>query len=207
MLSPFLSVFVLQMTSASQSWSGSGSVPSSMNTALSQEASQMASSAALSMAHAGSDEGQPSVPAGPSGARAAAGPASKRFPSFGPGLMTEKKGTSATAASVMPAPPPPVIQAPVAEPGGEKKDPEESKQHINIKVKSQDGNEIYFKVKRVTQFRKVMLAYCRKVGADVDAVRFLFDGIRIRPEQTPEQLDMEDEDEVDALVAQTGGMM
>ena len=67
------------------------------------------------------------------------------------------------------------------------------------------GNEVYFKVKRTTevgtirsflenlildismsaQFRKVMNAYCKKVGADPDSVRFLFDGVRIRPEQTP----------------------
>ena len=33
-------------------------------------------------------------------------------------------------------------------------------QHINIKVKAQDGTEIYFKIKRTTQLKKLMDAYC-----------------------------------------------
>ena len=45
-----------------------------------------------------------------------------------------------------------------------------------------------------------MSAYCKKVGADMDSVRFLFDGDRIRPDQTPGQLDMEDADIIDAMV-------
>jgi len=94
--------------------------------------------------------------------------------------------------------------APAAGVDGKAKD-EKAGDHLNLKVKSQDGNEIYFKVKKTTQFRKVMIAYCRKVGADVDAVRFLFDGTRIRPDQTPAELEMEDEDEIDAMVSQTGG--
>jgi len=77
--------------------------------------------------------------------------------------------------------------------------------HLNLKVKSQDGNEVFFKVKRTTQFSKVMTAYCKKVGAEAESVRFLFDGTRIRPDQTPAELDMEDEDEIDAMVSQTGG--
>ena len=33
-------------------------------------------------------------------------------------------------------------------------------QHINIKVKAQDGTEIFFKIKRSTQLKKLMDAYC-----------------------------------------------
>ena len=78
-------------------------------------------------------------------------------------------------------------------------------EHLSLKVKSQDGNEVFFKVKKTTTFSKVMNAYCKKVGADMESVRFLFDGQRLRPEQTPADLDMEDEDEIDAMVQQTGG--
>jgi len=78
-------------------------------------------------------------------------------------------------------------------------------EHLNLKVKAQDGNEVYFKVKKTTQFSKVMSAYCKKVGADLESVRFLFDGQRLRPDQTPADLNMEDEDEIDAMVQQTGG--
>ena len=77
--------------------------------------------------------------------------------------------------------------------------------HLNLKVKSQDGNEVYFKVKKTTQLGKLMNAYCSRVGKDMSTVRFLFDGERIQPEATPEQLDMEDEDEIDAMVEQHGG--
>ena len=80
-----------------------------------------------------------------------------------------------------------------------------SGEHLSLKVKSQDGNEVYFKVKKTTAFAKVMNAYCKKVGADMESVRFLFDGQRLRPEQTPADLEMEDEDEIDAMVSQTGG--
>jgi hypothetical protein len=38
-----------------------------------------------------------------------------------------------------------------------------------------------------------MNAYCKKIGAELDSVRFLFDGNRLRPDQTPADLDMEDE--------------
>eukprot|EP00823_Brevimastigomonas_motovehiculus_P005231 TRINITY_DN373_c0_g3_i1.p1 TRINITY_DN373_c0_g3~~TRINITY_DN373_c0_g3_i1.p1 ORF type:complete len:126 (-),score=50.65 TRINITY_DN373_c0_g3_i1:402-779(-) len=94
-------------------------------------------------------------------------------------------------------------EQPSQQPSEEKS--KEKDDHLNLKVKSSDGNEIFFKVKKSTQFRKVMSAYCKKVGAEQDTVRFLFDGKRVRPESTPEELGMEDEDEVDAMVEQTGG--
>lgn len=72
-------------------------------------------------------------------------------------------------------------------------------------MKAQDGNEVYFKVKRTTKLKKLMDAYCARVGKEPGSVRFLFDGERIQPDATPEQLEMEDEDEIDAMVEQTGG--
>ena len=76
---------------------------------------------------------------------------------------------------------------------------------INLKVKAQDGNAVYFKVKKTTTLRKLMEAYCKRVGIASDNVRFLFDGRRINQDDTPDMLDMEDEDEIDAMVAQSGG--
>jgi len=86
-------------------------------------------------------------------------------------------------------------------------EPTESPDHLNMKVKSQDGNEVFFKVKKTTQFSKIFGAYCKKVGADQASVRFLFDGNRVRDDQTPEQLGMENDDIIDAMVQQTGGTM
>ena len=47
-----------------------------------------------------------------------------------------------------------------AAPGGAAADA----QHINIKVKAQDGTEIFFKIKRSTQLKKLMDAYCTRQG-------------------------------------------
>ncbi|KAJ4790968.1 Small ubiquitin-related modifier [Rhynchospora pubera] len=77
--------------------------------------------------------------------------------------------------------------------------------HINLKVKGQDGNEVFFRIKRSTQLRKLMNAYCDRQSVDFNAIAFLFDGRRLRGEQTPDELEMEDGDEIDAMLHQTGG--
>lgn len=37
-----------------------------------------------------------------------------------------------------------------------------------------------------------MNAYCSKAAVDVEQVAFIFEGHRLRPEQTPEDVDMEE---------------
>ena len=39
-------------------------------------------------------------------------------------------------------------------------------EYINLKVKSQDGEEVFFKIKKQTQFRKLMDAYCQRQGVN-----------------------------------------
>ncbi|RWW79331.1 hypothetical protein BHE74_00012387 [Ensete ventricosum] len=87
----------------------------------------------------------------------------------------------------------------------EDKKPADPSAHINLKVKSQDGNEVFFRIKRSTQLRKLMNAYCDRQSMDFNAIAFLFDGHRLRGEQTPDELEMEDGDEIDAMLHQTGG--
>jgi small ubiquitin-related modifier len=76
---------------------------------------------------------------------------------------------------------------------------------IQLKVKNAEGKEVLFKLKLSTPLRKLMDAYCHREGLPVDGVRFLYDGERVNRDQTPEELDMQDGDEIDALVEQTGG--
>jgi small ubiquitin-related modifier len=76
---------------------------------------------------------------------------------------------------------------------------------IQLKVKNAEGKEVLFKLKMTTPLRKLMDAYCQREGLPVDGVRFLYDGERVNRDQTPEELDMQDGDEIDALVEQTGG--
>jgi len=37
-----------------------------------------------------------------------------------------------------------------------------STEYLNLKVKSQEGEEIFFKIKKSTQFKKLMDAYCQR---------------------------------------------
>merc|ERR1712190_163162 len=79
-----------------------------------------------------------------------------------------------------------------------------AQEHLNIKVK-QDDSEIIFKIKKTTPLKKLMNAYCSRQNLDQGQMVFLYDGERISPENTPEQLGMEDNDEIDAMIHQIGG--
>jgi len=50
-----------------------------------------------------------------------------------------------------------------------------------------------------------MDAYCQRQAIDANSIRFLYDGQRIQAEHTPKELDMEDNDIIDAVLQQTGG--
>ena len=78
-------------------------------------------------------------------------------------------------------------------------------EQLNLKVITQDGNEIFFKCKMTTPLQKLMTAFCNRHGVAQSSVRFLFDGARIDPNQTPQQLEMEDGDVIDCMLEQTGG--
>ncbi|PWA91689.1 small ubiquitin-related modifier 2 [Artemisia annua] len=72
---------------------------------------------------------------------------------------------------------------------------------INLKVKSQEGNEVFFRIKGSTPFKKLMNAYCDRQSVKMNSIAFLFDGRRLRADQTPDELEMEDGDEIDAEAA------
>ena len=79
---------------------------------------------------------------------------------------------------------------------------------LSIKTLSPDGSsELYFKMSLKTPFQKLITAYCDRNQVDPQSVRFFFDGVRIRYNQTPLDLEMEDGDAIDVmvgLVAQEG---
>jgi len=88
-------------------------------------------------------------------------------------------------------------------PHGEETKP--STEHINLKVLDQEGNEVFFKIKKQTPLRKLMEAYCQRQGISLNSIRFLYDGQRLQAEQTPKSLEMDDNDIIDAVLSQTGG--
>ena len=58
-------------------------------------------------------------------------------------------------------------------------------EHLNIKV-TDNNNEVFFKIKRTTALKKLMDAFCDRSGKTPGSVRFLFDGQRVAPGDTPE---------------------
>lgn len=58
-------------------------------------------------------------------------------------------------------------------------------EHLNIKV-TDNNNEVFFKIKRTTQLKKLMDAFCDRSGKNPSSVRFLFDGQRVQPTDTPD---------------------
>jgi len=96
-------------------------------------------------------------------------------------------------------------QAPAMADDESKEEKKPDAEAINLKVVTQDGNEIYFKCKMTTPLQKLMNAFCQRNGVTMQSVRFLFDGARLGPQQTPKDLDMEDGDVIDVMVEQQGG--
>ena len=60
-------------------------------------------------------------------------------------------------------------------------------EHLNIKV-TDNNNEVFFKIKRTTQLKKLMDAFCDRQGKMPSTVRFLLDGERVNPTDTPDSV-------------------
>lgn len=58
-------------------------------------------------------------------------------------------------------------------------------EHLNIKV-TDNNNEVFFKIKRSTKLEKLMTAFCERQGKTLNSVRFLFEGQRVQPTDTPD---------------------
>jgi len=80
-----------------------------------------------------------------------------------------------------------------------------SSEYIKLKVVGQDSNEIHFRVKMSTQMGKLKKSYSERVGVPMASLRFLFDGRRINDDETPKQLEMENDDVIEVYQEQTGG--
>ncbi len=51
---------------------------------------------------------------------------------------------------------------------------------------------VHFKAKITTPFRKLMTAYCDRQSVASESVVFLFEGERLRGEQTPQEVNISD---------------
>ncbi|BAO37694.1 Ubiquitin-like protein SMT3 [Kluyveromyces marxianus] len=86
----------------------------------------------------------------------------------------------------------------------EQKPDVKSETHINLKV-SDGSSEIFFKIKKTTPLKRLMEAFAKRQGKEIESLRFLYDGVRVLPDQTPEELDMDDNDIIEAHREQIGG--
>ncbi len=77
---------------------------------------------------------------------------------------------------------------------------------ISIRVIGQDGGEVFFKVRSNVRVGKIFAAYCNRKAVAQSSVRFLFDGQRLDESKTLEELGIENDDVIDALLQQTGGL-
>uniref|UniRef100_A0A5K3F9V5 Small ubiquitin-related modifier n=1 Tax=Mesocestoides corti TaxID=53468 RepID=A0A5K3F9V5_MESCO len=82
---------------------------------------------------------------------------------------------------------------------------EKSNEPINVSVHGQDGSVIRFKIRRTTPFKKLINVYCQRMGLSVSNVRFTCDGEHVQYEDTPESLDINDNDTIEVFHTQTGG--
>merc|ERR1719453_2098170 len=76
---------------------------------------------------------------------------------------------------------------------------------ITIKVRDQTGEEMMFKVKKETKMSKIFTAYAQRKGVDLTALKFILDGQRVTEQDTPKMLEMEEGDQIDAVMEQLGG--
>ncbi len=74
-----------------------------------------------------------------------------------------------------------------ASPGAGKPEEPPASEHLNIKV-TDNHNEVFFKIKRTTALKKLMDAFCDRQGKQPATVRFLFDGARVQPTDSPDSV-------------------
>ena len=82
---------------------------------------------------------------------------------------------------------------------------EEVNETITLKVRDQSGEEMFFKVKKTTKLGKMMDAYAKRRGVPPNSLRFQLDGERLKSEDTPKMLELEENDQIDVMLEATGG--
>lgn len=75
---------------------------------------------------------------------------------------------------------------------------------LTIKIREQGGEEMMFKVSQTTRFRKIFQAFADRRGVAVHELRFNIDGQVVLSDDTPDSLDLEDNDQIDVLLQQAG---
>ncbi|CAB9514595.1 Small ubiquitin-related modifier [Seminavis robusta] len=75
---------------------------------------------------------------------------------------------------------------------------------VTLRVRDQTGEETFFKIRKNTRMYKVFETYADRKGVWVNDLRFLLDGARIEAWHTPMGLELDDQDQIDCMLEQTG---
>ncbi|GJU36190.1 DNA mismatch repair protein MutS [Tanacetum coccineum] len=60
---------------------------------------------------------------------------------------------------------------------------------INYKlIYGLDGNEVFFRIERSKQLKKLISAYCDRKSVEINSIAFLFDGGHLRGQHTPDEI-------------------
>ena len=70
--------------------------------------------------------------------------------------------------------------------------------HIHVSVRDAQNNSVYFKIKATTKLTTLMNVYCARVGRETESLSFLFNGIKLKPDQTANDVGLEDGDIISA---------
>ncbi|XP_028759589.1 small ubiquitin-related modifier 1-like [Neltuma alba] len=81
----------------------------------------------------------------------------------------------------------------------------DEKPTIILRIATQDGQTLAFKMKRDNKLIKLLHAFCERKQVSYRFMRFLYHGKRIKGKQTPHLLNMKDGDQIDAMTDQDGG--
>ncbi|KAG4999886.1 hypothetical protein AAZX31_08G109200 [Glycine max] len=76
---------------------------------------------------------------------------------------------------------------------------------VNLKIKLQDGRNLFFKVNRDLKLINVFKEFCDRQNLDYETLKFIYDGFNIKGKHTARMLNMEDDAEIVAIRSQIGG--
>ncbi|KZV98881.1 hypothetical protein EXIGLDRAFT_831882 [Exidia glandulosa HHB12029] len=85
--------------------------------------------------------------------------------------------------------------------------PEQKQEKFQITLKHQSGQTVKFLVKPSTVFQKIFASFHEQTHTQAGTLKFIYNGQRVRPEDTPAQFEMEEDDEpeIEAHAEQVGG--
>ncbi|KAH6645621.1 ubiquitin family protein, partial [Truncatella angustata] len=75
---------------------------------------------------------------------------------------------------------------------------------LGIRV-TDSNNDILFRIRKSTPLDSVMQAFCERQGKNINVVRFLFEGQRVQPTDSPDSLGIIDGDSLSVHQEQIRG--